>query len=610
MSEISKIYSQYHDSLDIAHRDHEERIKISAAKLVDEWNAYMKGYVVNFGGEFSSQIRRQAIRRYAEDFFGTTDIPFVAIDGSCSNRTGTDFISFYGGAYGSRGIVSLTGEGGKLRYLRWEFSRDISVVAFVPIPPEFASIGVDDDPDAESPRSVSDQEIGQITSLHTKIMQLAEVYLAYSLVKGSTVEAPRLVLMDNSVSGILANTSFSPNYMTLHRGVFGGLRLNRADLYVGLSHPFSKELHIPSAKDFQPQFRLIAESHWSGSRKVSLAEASDFSKEVFQHGARFLQNKVGAGAFNESDNSFEFNFDPRESWTRSLRIFEFVCERLFRDKDPLGITYDLNDGDREYFRLRDIQYLIGVGLRGLIEECWRRKTLLIGVVKDSNSRYFYRNFLGSILVMHNEDPLAHLAIQLTDRTILELLAQVVEDIKAPWSTLEFDGCFMTLHPERDRNESGKWVIKGYDHPSYGETTRPERIFLRSLAQFLLHPSRRIASHVIFLDRLSYPSWDDKDSQELVLPTKKFGEVKPVFFAPASGAPRLQQLSMYLLTVLVRNHFPEALGYPDPLHKADWGAKSMEKRITALLESSKMAERSRPLGKTFRAIRDSYMRGRS
>ena len=71
--------------------------------------------------------------------------------------------------------------------------------------------------------------------------------------------------------------------------------------------------------------------------------------------------------------------------------------------------------------------------------------------------------------------------------------------------------------------------------------------------------------------------------------------------------RLQQLSLYLLSILVRNHFPEALGYPDPLHQADWGAKSMKRRVTGLLESSEMAFRANPLYKTFRSIRESFGR---
>jgi hypothetical protein len=609
MSEISKIYSQYHDSLEIAHRDHEGRLRSYSSNLLEEWGLYLKNYVYNFGELFENQIRRQEIRRFAEDFLGTTDIPFVAIDGSCLYQPGTDFISFYGGAYGSRGIVSLSGTEGKLRYMRWEFSRDISLVAFIPVPPEFAGTLVDEDEGAEGPRILSDQEVAQVSSLHTKVMQLAEVYLAYTLVKGSTVESPRLVLMDNSISGMLANTSFSPRRMRLDHGDFHGIKLTKADLHVGLAHPFSKELGVPTAKDFQPHFRLIAEAHWRGKRRLSKKEMPEVPDDVFRHGAKFLgSEEVHAGEYRTEEGTFEFSFDPRESWEKSLRVFDIVCQALFRDKDPLGITYELTSGGREYFTPRDVQYLIGVGLRGLMEECWQRKILLIGVVKDSNSRFFYRNYVGSVLVKEGKNPTNHLRIQLTDRMTLELLAQLVDELRSPWATLEFDGCFMTIHPELDVGSPGGWVLKGYDHPRLGETTRPERIFMRSLAQFLLHPSRQIASHVIFLDRLAFPGWDDSDFSSFSIQTRKFGNIRPLLSVNEKGPSRLQQLSMYLLTVLVKNHFPEALGYPDPLHKADWGAKSMRDRVTGLLESSEMATRSRPLTRTFRSIRESFRRG--
>jgi hypothetical protein len=567
----------------------------------------MKNFTYTFGEMFGNQIRRAELRRIAESFFGVTDIPFVAIDGSCLFRSGTDFMSFYGGAYGSRGIISLSGAEGKLHYLRWEFSRDVSVVAFIPVPPEYASITVEEDEGLESPRTVSDQELSQISSLHTKVMQLAEVYLAYNLVRGSTVEAPRLVLLDNALSGILANTSFSPRRMNLDQGDFQGIRLTKADLHVGLAHPFNKDLDIPSAKDFQPHFRLIAESHWRGSRKISKSSLAGIPEDVFRHGARFLSEDLHAGTYDKQAEIFEFSLDPRESWTRSLTVFDNVCQTLFRDKDPLGITYRLSTGGRAYFTARDIQYFIGVGIRGLIEECWKKKVLLMGVVKDSNSRFFYRNYLGAVLLKRGIDPTTHLRVQLTDRRILELLAHIVDDLSSPWSTLEFDSCFMTIHPEMDEG-TGKWILKGYDSAQLGETTRPERIFLRSLAQFLLLPSRKVASHVIFLDRIPYPSWDSPDSSPMTISTGKFGEIKPIFFDGSKGPSRIQQLSMYLLTVLVRNHFPEALGYPDPLHKADWGAKSMRNRVTGLLESSEMAERARPLDRTFRDIRQSYRRG--
>ena len=143
---------------------------------------------------------------------------------------------------------------------------------------------------------------------------------------------------------------------------------------------------------------------------------------------------------------------------------------------------------------------------------------------------------------------------------------------------------------------------------YGlELTRPERIFLRSIAQFFLSEDKNIASHALFVDRLAYPDWDDKASAKTVIKSDYFGEIKPLVFDETTGVPKLQTLTMYILAVLVRNHFPEALGYPDPLHQADWGAKSLKRRVMGLLDSSEWAFRSDPLSKTFREIRESFNR---
>jgi hypothetical protein len=568
--------------------------------LKERYTDLLGEFVASFSRYSENQMDRLEVKHVAEQFFETTEIAFVAIDGSCHKQQSANFISFYGGAYGSKGIISLAEATGKLRYQRWELNRDVSMVAFVPIPPDVMHHAVEET-EADSPPVMTDSEIADVSSLHTKIMQLAEVYLAYEVAKSSSVDAPRIIMLDNSIGGILGNTSFSPKYLSLDQGTFDGETLTKADMQVALAHPFNEPLGVPSPKDFQPHFRVIAEAAWQETKAVTAAKCKGFPEKHFSAGARFLERSQ-MGTFDASNAAFTFKEDPRASWQKTMRVFERICERLFRAKDPLGVTYELRSpaGEREYFHPRDVMFLVGVGIRALIETCWKRRILLVGIVKDSSSRFFYRNFLGSVCVKRSLDTKEHLDLPLTDRSIAELLPNLSVELKSPWATLEFDSCFMTLHPEL---KDGVWKIKGYDHPSIGETTRPERLTLRSLVQFFLTPDRNIASHAIFLDRLAYPGWDDKDSAAFEITTDQFGKVVPLYFDGSTGPGRLQKLTMYLLTVLVRNHYPEALGYPEPLHQADWGAKSMKRRVLGLLESSEWAFRSRPLSKTFREIRD-------
>jgi hypothetical protein len=61
--------------------------------------------------------------------------------------------------------------------------------------------------------------------------------------------------------------------------------------------------------------------------------------------------------------------------------------------------------------------------------------------------------------------------------------------------------------------------------------------------------------------------------------------------------------MYLLSELTRNHYAEVIGYPDPLHKADWGAKTVGRRLAQMLQSADYMMRSNPLSRTLRSVRD-------
>ncbi len=171
------------------------------------YNELINEHVRLFKPVFENQIERLEIKRSAENFFKTTDIEFVAIDGSCYKHASSNFLSFYGGAYGSKGTISLEGPSGTIRYHRWEFNKDVSMVAFVPIPPEMMSASIDEEPpeSSEAPLILSDGEISEVSSLHTKIMQLAEVYLAYTVAQ-SSVQMPRIILIDNTLCGILANS--------------------------------------------------------------------------------------------------------------------------------------------------------------------------------------------------------------------------------------------------------------------------------------------------------------------------------------------------------------------------------------------------------------------
>ncbi|HIH36784.1 MAG TPA: hypothetical protein HA232_02615 [Methanocellales archaeon] len=242
-------------------------------------------------------------------------------------------------------------------------NKDVSMVAFVPLPPDVMQISID--PDEHDEISVMDDtEISQVSSMHTKIMQLAEIYLAYQQAKGQSVEKPNLILIDNTLCGILANSSFAPRNILLD-GDFEGETLTIADMQVALAHPFNQEMQIPSTKNFQAHFRIIAEAVWRESKRIKAEDCKGFPLAHFEKGVRSLKSEdVNAGTYDESKKEFTFHTDPRMSWRKSLNIFESICENLFRDKKASAITYKLkNSQNRGYLSSNDIKFLIGVGIR-------------------------------------------------------------------------------------------------------------------------------------------------------------------------------------------------------------------------------------------------------
>jgi hypothetical protein len=135
-----------------------------------------------------------------------------------------------------------------------------------------------------------------------------------------------------------------------------------------------------------------------------------------------------------------------------------------------------------------------------------------------------------------------------------------------------------------------------------------------LAQFFLKRDKAspLMGHVVFVERLLTPDWDRPDGAsppaQILIDTREMGRFPVYAWKDREQSNVGQQVMMYLLSVLCRNHFAEAIGYPDPLHKADWGAKTLGRRATEMIKSSMHFLASRPLSRTFRAVRDSARRG--
>ncbi len=590
MSKISEISRQYHDSLARSQEQYEGLYSERASATAAFYEEFFHDLIHSYAGEFADERRRRRIQDRLLEAANTDNLQFVAIDGTCRREIFADFITFFGGAYGARGEVQLTGGQHKLRYKRWALDQDVSMVAWVPIP--FARLE-EVTPDRGEQFLVSEEERVNLASVHTQVMQLAEIFLAFNTIRSSRLDAPHVLLMDLSPSSVLASVARSQQSLGLEGYPYERRALTKADITIALSHPFSDYFTIPAAKRMDLHRVLLAALHRDPRAELDLDEVARASQGARQGLKRAADWLVAQGVLTRRTSSRYLPLvDVDHSWAYTRDFFQNLCERLFIKKDPEALQYDAPD-DRGVLRRRwlapdDLGFLIGVGMRLLIEECWARNVLLYGIVKDSSSRYLTRNYLGVTLQTGFYPELRTLAVNLlpwTDRIFCETLPLIDEEILAPWATIEFDSAFMTLH--REAMDGGGTRIAGVQ----GRIVNQEHLFMRSLGQFFLQRRKPtpLMGHVVFLERLLSPVWDrpgrEAGPEEIRLDSQELGSLSAYAWRDHDHDNPGQRIMMYLLSVLTRNHFAEAVGYPDPLHKADWGAKTIGRDVGDTIRSS-------------------------
>ncbi|OLC25264.1 MAG: hypothetical protein AUH71_01415 [Thaumarchaeota archaeon 13_1_40CM_4_48_7] len=658
-SEISKILNAYQRTLRETKSRYETLYTSRGKNALDFYRQYANRLIRNYAPAFRDVGARRQLHRDIRRTLGTDTIDFIAIDGSCNKDPFNDFIVFSACAYGAKGQLKLNDSGDRpgIQYRRWELERDVSMVAYVPVP--FAQLA--DAIGEKEDFTLSDQDRINLAGVHTKLMQLAEIYLAYSVVTSSSIEHPRLVLLDLLPSSVMASIAGSPSSINLGGYQYDRRRLDFRDIVVALAHPFNSALGLPNKNRFRLHQLILGELHRSQQKQIDLPEIAKrygLSLETLIQAAngqplygdtsRFIETadgildtsvspasllprsarvgRLSGHVFSTqftSDTGQQIIFDVRESWSFTIALFRSICERIFRAKEPDAMIYQVVGSDgktREHWLdPTDIDFLTAVGMRALIEACWEQKVMLIGIAKDSASRYFTRNYLGVLRCGLQVPELADLEVgrlPWTDRMFFEFVATLEDNLESPWATCEFDSAFMTLWIASFRDSTGMETFKLGAVKDY--IVAHTGLFARSLAQFFISRKKAtpLMGHVVFVDRLMTPELDSScpklDLTSGVLEARglmshALGDVRPMGYQNGTEENLGQDMSTYLLSCLTRNHYPEVIGYPDPLHKADWGAKTLGDQLKRTIRSSEVAFRASPLSRTLRSIRDSYRR---
>lgn len=597
MQSISKIFDSYKETLDRTYEEQTENIQKIRNKVETFYREFLSQLIINYATEIRDSHKSYIIRESIKEIFNTENIRFVAIDGSSFKDEFPEFIVFYGGAYAVRGTLKLKENPIQIEYEKWNIKYDKSIVAYIPIP--YLELDIEN---SEDMFFATDQEKTDFLSIHNQLMQLAEIYLAYTFVKNPDTDV-NLLLLDNSLSSIYLSNDvmhkLSKNNLKIVGYKFRRTNLSSADIFISYAMPINENLDIPSCKNFRGEFYII--------RKL-------FDKSEFQNNCPFIKREkhikrlIDLGVLAEDSNESLIKINPafgentRESWEFVKDFYEYICEELFVNRN-IKVLKAKKEDKEEWLSSDDIRFLISIGIRTLIEESWKKNVFIVGIAKDSSSKYFTRNYLGvmrQIDIYDFEPP----GIVASDRLILEMLPFIDSTLTSPWSTVEFDSVFMSLHLTKDEEE--KIHIEGLR----GDIIVPqERLFLRSLSQFYINRSKEHpqTGNVIFIDRVAHPKFDKEYKLSIkensIITTSRGDNVDPLIFKDKNRTNKIQQALIFIIDTLTKNLFPNIIGYPDPLHKADWGAKSMNKKIRNLIKSSEIKFIADPLKKSLRQKRE-------
>ncbi len=402
---VSNIFKSYREALNRSQQRYTSLYTERATNSKAFYDDFLKDLIIKFNNFQEASLRRR-LSREVEAFFGRDDIQFVAIDGSCNKDPFNDFMVFSSIAYGVHGTLSLQGDPPTIEYKRRTMNEDISFVAYVPVP--FAEIEDVANPERLEDFVVTDREKVDLSNIQNTLMQLAEIYLAYEVARSSTSpDRTRLILMDHSPSSIMASADVGVEQIGLLGYQIGRRSLDRGDAIVAYAHPFNEQLKLPSTKRFRLYSALIAEVVRQRIRVGDKLDVADFARRnhisLQEWETHYRRNKKAIDSIGEYDShskTFISQFDYKRSWQDSVRLFEDICYQLFKEKDQETLIYEAIDEDdptrkkmrRRWMSPNDVKFLVAIGLRALIEECWKNRVMLLGIVKDSQSRYFTRNY--------------------------------------------------------------------------------------------------------------------------------------------------------------------------------------------------------------------------
>ena len=530
----------------------------------------------------------------AKEFFGSDTVRFAGVDGTMYSRPMFDLVIFFGGSYASTGTVTFRESAPpQVEYDAKTLGQNIGVSSVVPIyineiPDVDHSFAAQEQPGEVDPsKPATDHEIANNSLIANAIMTFSEFYLAYKLAINPTQNL-RVLLMDRSLSTERASllyetrkTEFWDAKSALIGYSSGGRKVDKNDLAIARQHVHNKALGLPAPRADYLRYAIIQLAKEKGAlTETQVCQAfSIIDEKRVKRVGRALANLVRNQVLTAEDGVYRLNERYVDCWDRMRHVAVELGDKIFLsgngDSPTSTCMKVLKDGKEHWLTTLDIELLTLYALQMLMEECWRRHILLVGITKDTSARDFKRQL---IPIMQNEGLLAGssenealAALPNTDRMILQSASIFnPEQIKPPWSLIEYDSAFRTMKADLERG-------RGYACGLIKNKIGLEKAFLKTYVQLSQAQSDPLLrSNVLLIDRLAYPDFDNKPESRLaLLDEMSEGTKEPVevlLYKDKDVPNRMQNMVMAMLVAMAPANIPEAFGHNKPLFVADKIAK--------------------------------------
>ena len=554
-----------------------------------------------FASLIKSNFDPKSARETARKFFGTDKVSFAAVDGTEYARPLFDLVVFFGGSYAARGTITYVDNGLPTveyedHFLKSGRALSSCVPVYVNEVPEIdqSFIQPGEVSEISLTRPLTDESIANNSTVANWIMTFSEFYLAYRLAKEEN--GPRILLLDRSLATMLASLIYDTSrrkLWTTNGVLFGldvdGVPLDVNDLAYARHHLDNSLLNLPPARGDYLRYRCLLEIEKSGPLTLAALcprlgiKEGDRQKRV----ERFLQKSVKEGFLDETVGTFSLKDRYRNTWPRIRKLVETLGHRMFEEQPKQNPLRVMKKGDLHWLTTQDLAFLTLFTLNLLVEECWKKRILLLGLTKDTAARDF-KNHVLPVMVSNDlwksdlsQEQLSR--IPNTDRMLLQTLSVFNHDsIQVPWSLIEYDSAFLMIVPDFQKR-------KGFVGGAIRNKITPERLFLKSyiqLSQTAYDPQLR--SNVLLLDRLAYPEFDLGSNFGIAF-GHSYGSaeepVRPIIFQTNKILNPIQELVMLTLASMTSNSVPELFGHNKPLFIADKVAKWHNEEMRRIIDTT-------------------------